>query len=113
MIRIRVLLSVSGSGSDFFPESGSGGSAKNPDPIRIHEKNAQKLSVQVKKMIIFSFLRVSTLSFLVRFLQNLIKGHNLDPIRLLKQKTDGSESAKKPGSGTLLRNSLVSDLSSD
>ena len=57
---------------------------------------------------------IRTLSFLVRFLQNLIKGHNLDPIRLLlKQKTDGSESAKKPGSGTLLRNSLVSDLTSD
>ena len=38
VFRTRVF---SGSGSDFFPESGSG-SAKNPDPIRkirIHEKN--------------------------------------------------------------------------
>ena len=36
---------ISGSGSNFFPESGSG-SAENPDPIRkirIHDKNVQKL----------------------------------------------------------------------
>ena len=33
---------------------------------------------------------LSTLSFLDRFLQNLIKEHYLDPITLFKQKQDGS-----------------------
>ena len=64
-VRIRLFPE---SGSDFFPESGSA-------------KNARKLKVHVKKCI--SFLAFSTLSFLVWFLQNLIKDHHLDPFSLL------------------------------
>ena len=40
VFRIRVLFT--GSGSAFFSESGSS-SAKNPDPIRIRDKNLLKL----------------------------------------------------------------------
>ena len=100
----------------FFPESGSG-LAKYLDPIRKiririglfflsldrdwpniwiwsgksgsgstkkHPKTAS-----TSKTICLSFLEISTLSFLVRFLQNLIKEHHLDPISLL---TNGSGS---------------------
>ena len=48
---------------------------KNPDRIRVHEKNvlkSLKLYVQVENLFI-SYLALSTLSFLVRLLQNLVK----------------------------------------
>ena len=81
----------SGSGSNFFPESGSG-SAQNPDPIRkilvrIHEKNVLKLEAHVEIFIYFIFSTLKTV-LLVRGLQNLIKEHQLHPIGLLM---DGSE----------------------
>ena len=48
---------------------------KNPDRIQVHEKNvlkSLKLYVQVENLFI-SYLALSTLSFLVRLLQNLVK----------------------------------------
>ena len=52
LFRIRVFF---GSGSNFFSESGSG---KNPDPIRIHEKNVQKMvstGTSRKKMLFYIY----------------------------------------------------------
>ena len=63
--------------------------------------------MNIVRYIIFSKLALSipVLSFSVRFLQNQINEHHLDPISLLKQKLDGSGflksgsgSEKKPGS---------------
>ena len=57
-----------------FPESGSG-SDKNPDTIRkirIHGKKCPKTESTGRKIVI-SYLALSTLSFLVSFLQNLSK----------------------------------------
>ena len=59
----------SGSGLDFFPESGSrSGSAKNPDPIgkiriRIHEKKVQELKKQEEKNFFFIFITLNTVLF--------------------------------------------------
>ena len=87
--RFKALLLIrgfSGSGSDFFIESGS---AKKTDPDHVK-----------KKYIIFT---TSNTVFLVMFLQNFIK-ENLDPISLLTDGSGtgffkpGSGSAKKPGS---------------
>ena len=93
MFRIRALLS--GSGRTFF---------LSPDQdrpkirirsgeilIRIHEekKTITVSNVQVKIKLL-AFLAPLTLSFLVRFLQNLIKENRLDPYSLFEQKLDGS-----------------------
>ena len=81
VFRIRVLLS--GSGSDFFPQSGSG-SAKNLDPIRntrIQEKKVQEEEKNVD--IIFSTLKSQHFIF-CKVPPNVIKEHHLDPFSLLK-----------------------------
>ena len=57
--------------------------SKNPDPIRIQENKAKNCKYKQNKSCI-TYLLLSTLSFLARFLQNLIKEHHLDPISLLK-----------------------------
>ena len=81
----------------FFPESGSGSVKESGSDPENPDSDPQKTPKNCKDNK-QNFIPYFSQSFLVRFLQNLIKEHHLDPISLL---TDGSGSGfLKYGSGS-------------
>ena len=77
---------LSGSGSNFFPESGL---AKNLDAIRENpdsQKEVQKLQQQVEQICI-SYLALSTLSSFFQVPPKPNQKHHLAPISLLKDES--------------------------
>ena len=59
--------------------------SKNPDPIRKIQIRIPKKRPKTARTSKKNFIPYFSQSFLVRFLQNLIKEHHLDPFSLLKK----------------------------